>query len=79
MTAHGFRSLAETVILNHIPGITKDIIEAQLAHSKRGPLGGAYDRADYMMQRLQMMQVWADYLDKLRAGADIIPLYRQAG
>ena len=79
MTAHGFRSLGETVILNNIPGIPKDLIEAQLAHGKSGPLGAAYDRADYMVQRVTMMQTWADYLDKLRDGADIIPFHRRAG
>ena len=79
MTAHGFRSLGETVMLNNIPGIGKDVIEAQLAHVKSGPLGDSYDRADYMAQRVMMMQTWADYLDKLRAGAEIIPFHRQAG
>ena len=44
----------------------RDIIEAQLAHSKSGPLGAAYDRAEFVTQRRAMMNEWADYLDGLR-------------
>jgi integrase len=73
MTAHGFRALARTVIVENLPDINPEWIEAQLAHSKKGPLGGAYDRAVYLRQRRQMMQVWADYLDRLRDGAQVIP------
>lgn len=72
MTAHGFRAMARTVMMERLPGITAEVIEAQLAHAKSGPLGAAYDRADYMDQRRAMMQTWADYLDKLRKGADVI-------
>jgi integrase len=79
MVGHGFRALAMTVILENVPGIDKDVIDAQQAHKKAGPLGGAYDRAEYMEQRRKMMRVWADYLDKLRIGADVIPLHRAAG
>lgn len=74
MTAHGFRSMARTIIAERLPGIAVDVIEAQLAHGKSGPLGMAYDRAEYMEQRRQMMQTWADYLDKLRTGAEVIPI-----
>ena len=74
MSAHGFRAMARTLMIERIHGITADVIEAQLAHGKSGPLGAAYDRADYMDQRRRMMTVWADYLDKLRVGADVIPL-----
>ncbi|NYG33423.1 integrase arm-type DNA-binding domain-containing protein [Sphaerotilus montanus] len=74
MTAHGFRALARTVIVENLPGVDSEWIEAQLAHSKRGPLGSAYDRAQYLRQRRQMMQTWADYLDRLRDGAQVIPL-----
>ena len=72
--AHGFRAMARTLIGERLPGIGQDVIEAQLAHGKSGPLGSAYDRADYMEQRKLMMQTWADYLDTLRAGAQIIPI-----
>ena len=73
MTAHGFRAMARTLIIERLPGIHTDVIEAQLAHGKSGPLGAAYDRAEFMDQRRTMMQTWADYLDKLKAGADVIP------
>jgi integrase len=46
MTAHGFRAMARTLIAEHLPGIHADVVEAQLAHGKAGPLGMAYDRAD---------------------------------
>lgn len=74
MTAHGFRAMARTLMIERLPGIAADVIEAQLAHGKSGPLGAAYDRAEYMDQRRKMMKEWADYLDRLRIGADVIPL-----
>jgi integrase len=67
MSAHGFRATARTLIVERLPGISADIIEAQLAHEKSGPLGAAYDRAEFMEQRIKMMQAWADYLDALRS------------
>ncbi len=76
--AHGFRAMARTMIAERIPGIPADMVEAQLGHGKSGPLGSAYDRADYLEQRRQMMQTWADYLDKLRAGAEVISSHRTA-
>jgi len=72
MTAHGFRAIAKTLILERLPGIDQGCVEAQMGHTKSGPLGSAYDRAEYMEQRHAMMRVWADYLDKLRIGADVI-------
>lgn len=74
MTAHGFRAMARTLISEQMPGIDQGVIEAQLAHGKSGPLGAAYDRAEFMAQRVDMMQRWANYLDKLRIGADVIAL-----
>ena len=74
MTAHGFRAMARTLIAERLPGIASDVIEAQLAHGKSGPLGMAYDRAEFMEQRRHMMQAWADYLDRLRDGALVIPI-----
>ncbi|MBL8312309.1 MAG: integrase arm-type DNA-binding domain-containing protein [Rubrivivax sp.] len=72
MTAHGFRAMARTLIAERLPGIAESVIEAQLAHGKGGPLGMAYDRAEFMEQRRQMMVTWADYLDKLRVGAKVL-------
>lgn len=74
MTAHGFRSTAKTIMLERIKGINPEVIRAQMAHSKSDPLGSAYDRAEYMEQRREIMTIWADYLDKQRNGADVIPL-----
>ena len=51
MTPHGFRAMARTLIVERLPGISSDVIEAQLAHGKSGPLGAAYDRAEFMDQR----------------------------
>lgn len=72
MSAHGFRAMARTLMVEHIAGIDPEVIEAQLAHSKGGPLGGAYDRAEYMLKRKALMQTWADYLGQLKAGAQVI-------
>jgi len=73
MTAHGFRAMARTMIAERL-GVAPEVIEAQLAHAVAGPLGRAYDRTTYMDQRCEMMTKWADYLDRLRAGAQVIPL-----
>lgn len=72
MSAHGFRATARTLMIERMPGISADVIEAQLAHGKSGPLGMAYDRAEFMEQRRVMMREWADYLDKLRIGENKI-------
>ncbi|WP_297500610.1 integrase arm-type DNA-binding domain-containing protein [Ferrovum sp.] len=72
MTGHGFRAVAST-LLNET-GFTPDAIERQLAHCERNEVRGAYNRAEYLSERKKMMQFWADYLDKLQTGADIIPL-----
>ena len=76
--AHGFRAMARTMIAERIPGIPADMVEAQLGHGKTGPLGSAYDRADYMLQRREMMQTWADYLDQLRTNAVVIAITKAA-
>ena len=73
MTAHGFRAMARTILVERL-NLHPDIIEAQLAHGKSGPLGAAYDRAEFFDQRRRMMQTWADYLDRLRDGAKVLPL-----
>lgn len=74
MTAHGFRAMARTLMVERLPGIDPNVIEAQLAHMKSGPLGAAYDRAEYMDQRRNLMNEWAAYLDKLHLGAEVIEL-----
>lgn len=72
MSAHGFRAMARTIMVEKL-NMPADVIEAQLAHSKSGPLGAAYDRAEFMEQRRRMMTAWADYLEALRIGAKVIP------
>ncbi|TCP17758.1 tyrosine-type recombinase/integrase [Simplicispira metamorpha] len=75
---HGFRAMARTMIAERMVGIPEAMVEAQLAHGKKGALGSAYDRAEYMEQRRAMMQTWANYLDTLRTGAQVIPLVKVA-
>lgn len=72
-TPHGFRAMARTLLVERL-GFADGVVEAQLAHAKSGPLGAAYDRAEYMAQRREMMQRWADYLDQLRNGGKVISL-----
>ncbi|MEN6360732.1 MAG: integrase arm-type DNA-binding domain-containing protein [Smithella sp.] len=72
MTPHGFRAMART-ILDEVLQVRPDLIEHQLAHAVRDPLGRAYNRTQHLPERRKMMQVWADYLDGLKAGAKVIP------
>jgi integrase len=65
MVAHGFRALARTIIREELD-YDSEIIERQLAHNPKNPLGAAYDRTQFLKQRTIMMQDWADYLDSLR-------------
>jgi hypothetical protein len=66
--------MARTLMVEQLPDVSADVIEAQLAHGKSGPLGAAYDRAQFMRQRRVLMNRWADYLDRLRDGAEIIQM-----
>jgi integrase len=72
MTAHGFRAMARTMIAERLH-VDSDIIEAQLAHAVADSLGRAYNRTQFLDQRRDMMTKWADYLDALRLGAQVIP------
>ena len=76
MTGHGFRAVASTMLNEQ--GLNRDVIERQLAHCERDEVRGAYNRAEYLPARRSLMQQWADDLDKLRAGASIIPLFKTA-
>jgi integrase len=76
MTAHGFRTLASTLLNEQ--GWHPDLIELQLAHKERNKVRAAYNRAQRLGERRRMMQAWADYLDGLRAGGEIIPLRSSA-
>ncbi len=77
MTGHGFRAMART-ILDEVLNVRPDLIEHQLAHAVKDPLGRAYNRTAHLPERRKMMQQWADYLDKLKAGADVIPIHKTA-
>ena len=70
-SAHGFRATART-IMDEVLGERVDLIEHQLAHAVKDVNGRAYNRTAHLPARREMMQRWADYLDKLRVGADVI-------
>lgn len=76
MTGHGFRSIASTLLNEQ--GWSSDAIERQLAHAERDKTRAAYNRAEYLAERRKMMQFWGDYLDGLRAGAQVIPIGARA-
>lgn len=78
MTGHGFRAMART-ILDEVLGVRVDFIEHQLAHAVRDPNGRAYNRTAHLPERHKMMQQWADYLDGLKRGADVIPFKHKQG
>ena len=63
ITPHGFRAMFSTVANEH--GINRDVIERQLAHAEINSVRGAYNHAEYMPERIKLMQWWADYLDDL--------------
>ena len=77
MTGHGFRAVART-ILDEVLGVRPDFIEHQLAHAVRDPNGRAYNRTAHLPERRVMMQRWADYLDRIKAGPEMIPIRRGA-
>ncbi len=74
MSGHGFRAMART-ILDEVLGVRPDYIEHQLAHAVKDPNGRSYNRTAYLIERRKMMQLWADYLDKIKAGAEVINLH----
>jgi integrase len=76
MTAHGFRTTASTLLNEQ--GWSPDAIERQLCHMPRDAVRAAYNRAQYLEERRKMMQAWSDYLDSLKAGADVIPIGKRA-
>ena len=77
MTGHGFRSMASTLLNEQ--GWHRDAIERQLAHAERDSIRAAYNYAQHMPERRRMMQSWADYLDGLKKGAEIVPFRQKTG
>ena len=75
MTPHGFRAMASTILDNM--GYKQEWLERQLAHEEPNKIKAAYKREAwrmYLPERIAMMQAWADYLDTLKKGAEVIPL-----
>jgi len=77
ITGHGFRAMARTILHEELH-IKPEVIEHQLAHQVPDALGTAYNRTKFLKERQAMMQQWADYLEKLKAGADVVRLRGQA-
>lgn len=77
ITGHGFRAMARTILHEELHQ-KPEVIEHQLAHKVPDALGSAYNRTRFMKERKAMMQIWADYLDKLKAGAEVIQLHGAA-
>ncbi|MDD2464118.1 MAG: tyrosine-type recombinase/integrase [Desulfobulbus sp.] len=75
-TVHGFRALFSTIA--NETGWNPDAIERQLAHKEKDAIRAAYHRSEYMQERTQMMQWWADHLHHLEHGADIVPIGKKA-
>lgn len=78
MTGHGVRAMARTLLHERL-NVPPEVIEAQLAHGVPDALGRAYNRTEFLEQRRAMMQTWADYLDRLRKGGDVLPLRSGGG
>lgn len=76
MTGHGFRAMASTCLNEQ--GWHPDVIELQLAHAERNKVRAAYNRSTRLADRREMMQSWADHIDTLRMGAEIIPFRRRS-
>lgn len=71
---HGFRHMASTLLNEQ--GWNRDAIERQLAHAERDGVRAAYNYAEYLPERKRMMQAWADHLDGLASGANVIPMHK---
>ena len=73
ITGHGFRAMARTILHEELEQ-KPEVIEHQLAHSVPDNLGSAYNRTKFIRARCVMMQKWADYLDRIKAGAQVVPI-----
>ncbi|SOZ01754.1 tyrosine-type recombinase/integrase [Cupriavidus taiwanensis] len=75
---HGWRATARTLAVE-VLDVPAEVVEMQLAHGVRDALGRAYNRTQWLDQRCELMQRWADYLDELKAGAKVLPFVSGAG
>lgn len=78
MTAHGFRAMAST-LLNESGKWSSDAIERALAHKDKDHVRAAYHRGAHWQERVEMAQWWANYLDGLRTGGEVVPLRKGTG
>ncbi len=76
-TWHGFRASARTMMVDQL-NLDPLAIEANLAHAVKDSNGRSYNRTHYLAQRFSQVQQWADYMDKLRKGGDVIPMPSRA-
>lgn len=76
MSGHGYRAMARTMIRQELH-LEAEYIELQLAHATKSQNGTAYDRVSFLPERREMMQLWSDYLDELKAVAIVIPFRSQ--
>ncbi|MGZ9045934.1 MAG: tyrosine-type recombinase/integrase [Telluria sp.] len=72
-TGHGFRSLAMGVIKARL-GYRHEVVNRQLSHGSDDEYGEAYDREQFIDERLAMMQAYADYIDAVQSGGNVIPV-----
>jgi integrase len=76
VTVHGLRATASTLLNER--GFKPDVVERQLGHVERNRIRAAYNRAEYLEERRQLMQHWANYLDAVASGATVTALRSQA-
>jgi integrase len=76
ITGHGFRAMARTILAEELHQ-KPEVIEHQLAHKVPDVLGAAYNRTKFLKERRTMMQLWADYLDGLARGADVVLIHNE--
>ena len=72
-TVHGFRATASTILNER--GFKPDVIERQLAHVEKNKVRAAYHRSEYLEERKQMMQWWADFIEGLQDNNNVVPIY----
>ena len=77
ITGHGFRAMARTILHEELHQ-KPEVIEHQLAHRVPDALGNAYNRTKFLKERTAMMQIWADYLARIKAGASVISMQTAA-
>lgn len=77
IVTHGFRATLRTIARERLR-IHPDVLEAQLSHAKKGDVQKAYDRTQFIEERHELMQRWADYIDALKNNETVVPLFRKA-